>query len=108
MNLKFGSWGSQFLFWEYLFSIFGIGSLQCGFRFAMFKIITGIVSYKTNIFESPKKQYSALLLARELMVFTIIVKKIQKHFLLASMKSHTLIVKILPVSLFGKLVPAFQ
>jgi len=30
MNLEIATLAPQFLLWEYLFQIFGIGSLQCG------------------------------------------------------------------------------
>jgi hypothetical protein len=30
MSVENGTVASQFLFWEYWFQIFGIGSLQCG------------------------------------------------------------------------------
>ncbi len=30
MHFEIGTWAAQFLFWEFLFPVFGIVSLQCG------------------------------------------------------------------------------
>ncbi len=35
MNLEIGTEAPKFLFWEYLFQIFGILSLQCGYELAV-------------------------------------------------------------------------
>jgi hypothetical protein len=35
MNVEIGTVATQFLFWEYFFQIFGIGSLQCVYSYGM-------------------------------------------------------------------------
>ncbi len=37
MNVEIGTVAAQILFWEYVFPIFGVGSLQCMIIFATFQ-----------------------------------------------------------------------
>jgi hypothetical protein len=43
MNVEIGTETQIFLFWEYLFKIFGILSLQCGYMLHVIRVIR--VSY---------------------------------------------------------------
>jgi hypothetical protein len=50
MNVEIGTVARQFLFWEYFFPVFGIGSLQC--RVSEEKIVRSLESEKSLVMQA--------------------------------------------------------
>jgi hypothetical protein len=55
MNEEIGTEAGQFLFWEYVFQIFGIVSLQCGLEVLELKTTIYLVALRKNHMIEPAR-----------------------------------------------------